>query len=104
MGVMNKEYKLYQTTTQLTPPKTIIGVCKELLNRLQVVNGLFLADKGEFITTKHPFEGYCTTKRYYVKLFVPNTDYTIVKITKGDIPKEELIETIKLLRRKYEGI
>ena len=106
---MNKEYKLfvknlYQTTVQLTPQTTIIGVCKELLNRLQAVNALSVADGGEFITTKNPFKKYNTTKRYCVRLLFPCVDFTIVKLTKGDIPQEELIETIRILRRKYEGI
>lgn len=105
MDLMNKDYKLIIQSQDIVLSKSesmsMIKAIKNLLTRLKEFNALGCLNSCEFVDTMNPFTGETLTKRFVVSVAVPNTTFTIKKMSKGSINREVFVSNLNNIKEKY---
>lgn len=100
MGVTNRQYRLYYNGVWKSY-KNLQGALWDLLVLLHNADALELIDNGYFETTFLLTKNTQHVKRFSVETILPYSKFTIVKMTRGDLDKENFLEILEEVKELF---
>lgn len=103
--VVKEDYRLITSDETMilnvSQPLSLVDVLKLLITTLKQYNALSCLDLIFFEETHNPFKKETVVKRAKVYITFPYTVFTIKKLSKGSINKEEFMAVLKYIKEKY---
>lgn len=103
MGLEEYRVKVYTPNFKyISHPMTMLDAVKYIVDKLNVFDALDCLDKGIIVPTKCVFTGdEVFYKTFIVTMNIPYTKLVLKKQSKGSFNIQELLETIKYVRKEY---
>lgn len=103
MGLEEYRVKVYTPQFRyVSHPMTMLDAIKYIVEALNVLKAIDCLDNGVIVPTTCVFTGNeVFYKTYVVEVHIPYTKLVLKKQSKGSFNIQELLETIKYVRKEY---